>query len=323
MGSLSDVSALSKNLSQNISSNSRNIKLKYRISNILTYILLLLSTLIIIAILAVIIGVIFIGGYEKVTWEFLTKAPEEGMTKGGIFPAILGTALLVIVMAIFSIPIGVFTAIYLSEYANKHSVLYKLVNFSINTIAGIPSIIIGLFGFSFFIAGIGASIDRLLYGGNLVWGKPALIWAGFTMGVLTLPVVIVSVKEALEAVPNTIKEASFALGATKAETIVKVVLPRAMIGVLTGTILAISRASGEVAPILFTGAAYFLPYLPSSLTDQFMELGYHIYIMSTQSVDVDATMPIQFATTLVLLGLTFLLNLTTILLRRRLRKIQD
>lgn len=302
---------------------SSNLTKRYKISNFLTHVLLALSTLLVVAILVIILSVIFAGGYEKITWEFLTKAPEEGMTKGGIFPAIFGTVLLVFVMSIFSIPIGIITAIYLSEYANKDSIFYKLTNFSINTIAGIPSIVIGLFGLSFFVLGIGGSIDKILYGGNLVWGKPALIWAGLTMGVLTLPVVIVSIRESLDAVPNTIKEASFALGATKSETILKVALPRAMVGVLTGSILAISRASGEVAPILFTGAAYFLPYLPSSLTDQFMELGYHIYIMSTQSVDVDATLPIQFATTLVLLVLTFLLNLTAILLRRRLRKIQN
>ncbi|MCX8028902.1 MAG: phosphate ABC transporter permease PstA [Brevinematales bacterium] len=300
----------------------KNLKSIYRIGNISTYALLGISSLLVVLILAIILLIIFIGGYEKITWEFLLGSPEEGMTEGGIFPAIFGTVFLVIVMSIFAIPIGVVTAIYLSEYSKKDSLFYRFVHFSINTIAGIPAILIGLFGFSFFIVFIGGGIDNLFYGGKLVWGKPAILWAGITMAVLTLPVVIVSVKEALEAVPSTLREASFALGATKAETVFKVVLPRAMTGVFTGSILAVSRGSGEVAPILFTGAAYFLPYLPSSLNDQFMELGYHIYIMSTQSVDVDATLPIQFATTLVLLLLTFLLNLVAIILRRRLRKLQ-
>lgn len=295
---------------------------RYKIENIITHILLGLSILTVMMILFTIIAVILLGGYQKITWEFLTSAPEEGMTKGGIFPGIFGTVLLVIIMSIFCIPIGVITAIYLTEYANKKSIFYKFVDFSINTLAGIPSIIIGLFGLSFFVVGIGGTIDNIFYGGKIIWGKPAIIWASLTMGVLTLPVVIVSVKESLESVPKILKEASFSLGATKQETILKVVLPRAMTGVLTGSILAVSRGSGEVAPILFTGVAYFLPYLPTSLTDQFMHLGYHIYAMTTQSVDVDATLPIQFATSLVLLMLTFLLNLFAILLRRRLRKIK-
>ncbi|MCS7299303.1 MAG: phosphate ABC transporter permease PstA [Spirochaetia bacterium] len=320
---MKDVAIKDTEISKSLSKESKSLKNVYKIGNISTHILLGLSALIVVLILAIILVIIFIGGYERITWEFLTGAPEEGMTEGGIFPAIFGTVFLVIVMSIFGIPIGVITAIYLSEYSKKDSLFYRIVYFSINTIAGIPAILIGLFGFSFFIVFVGGGIDKLFYGGKLVWGKPAIIWAGITMAVLTLPVVIVSVKEALEAVPVSLREASFALGATKAETVFKVVLPRAMTGVFTGSILAVSRGSGEVAPILFTGAAYFLPYLPTSLNDQFMELGYHIYIMSTQSVDVDATLPIQFATTLVLLLLTFILNLLAIFLRRRLRKIQS
>lgn len=301
----------------------RKLKQRYQVENAGTHLLLALSTVIVVLMLAVILVTIFTGGYEKITWEFLTTAPEEGMTKGGIFPGIFGTVLLVLIMSIFCIPVGIITAIYLSEYANKNSYFYKIVYFSIATLAGIPGIIIGLFGLSFFVVAVGGSIDSLFYGNKLVWGKPALIWAGLTMSVLTMPVVIVSVKEALDAVPNTLREASFSLGATKCETVLKVVLPRAMTGILTGSILAVSRGSGEVAPILFTGVAYYLPYLPSSLTDQFMHLGYHIYVMSTQSVDVDATLPIQFGTTLVLLALTFTLNLIAIFLRAKLRKIRN
>ncbi|MFN4245262.1 MAG: phosphate ABC transporter permease PstA [Brevinematia bacterium] len=318
--SSTDLVSLDKSALEKENINFRKVEKKHKVQNTITYVVLALSTITVVSILLVILITIFLGGYEKVTWEFLTGVPEKGMTEGGIFPGIFGTVLLVILMAIFCIPVGTVTAIYLVEYSKKDSILYKIINLSVNTLAGIPGIIIGLFGLSFFVVTVGGTIDSVFYGGKLVWGKPALIWAGLTMGVLTMPVVIVTVKEALESVPETLKEAAFSLGATKSETILKVVLPKAMTGVFTGSILAISRGSGEVAPILFTGVAYFLPYLPSSLTDQFMELGYHIYVMSTQSVDVDATLPIQFATTLVLLSLTFLLNILAIILRRRLRK---
>lgn len=260
------------------------------------------------------------GGWREITWEFLTTAPEEGMTKGGIFPAIFGTFLLVVIMSIFSIPIGTITAIYLSEYAKLQSLLTRIIRFSVNTLAGVPAIVFGLFGLGFFIQFVGKGIDSVLYGGlELKWGQPNILWASTTMALLTLPVVIVSVEEALRAVPKELREASLALGATKWQTIRKVVIPRSITGILTGGILAVSRGAGEVAPILFTGAAYFLPYLPSSLSDQFMELGYHIYIMSTQSPDVEATRGIQYATTLVLLALTFALNFSAIFLRYKLR----
>jgi phosphate transport system permease protein len=297
-----------------------SIEIRYKIGDFLTYFLLAVSVILIVGFFGIILAIIFLGGYETVTWEFLTQAPEDGMTEGGVFPAIIGTVLLVIVTTIFSVPLGVITAIYLVEYGNKESAFYKFVNGSINLLASIPTIVIGMFGLAFFIVYIGGTIDKTFYGGNLTWGKPALIWAGLTMGLVSLPVVVSSVREALEVVPESLKEASFALGATKMETVLKVILPRAFTGVLTGTILGVSRSTGEVAPVLFTGAAYFLPYLPSSLTDQFMELGYHIYVMATQSVDVDATLPIQFATTLVLLAITFILNVLAIIVRRRLRR---
>jgi len=300
--------------------NISTIKFRYKLDDVITHISLLLSVLLIVGFFVVILSVIFVGGYEKITWEFLTQPPEEGMTKGGIFPAIIGTILLVIVTSTFAVPLGIITAIYLTEYGKKDSFFYRFVNESINLLSSIPTIVIGLFGLAFFVIYIGGVIDKVFYGGNLNWGKPALIWAGLTMGLVSMPVVVTAVREALEAVPANLKEASFALGATKMETILKVILPRASTGILTGLILGISRSTGEVAPVLFTGAAYFLPHLPSSLSNQFMELGYHIYIMSTQSVDVDATLPIQFATTLVLLGITFLLNILAILVRRRLRK---
>ena len=213
-----------------------------------------------------------------------------------------------IIMAVAAVPFGVITAIYLAEYASEKSIMAKTIRFAVKTLAVVPSIIFGLFGLGFFIGFIGKNMDCILNGGELKWGQPNILWASLTMALLTLPVVIVSVEEAIRTIPKEMREASLALGATKWQTIKKVVIPGSVSGILTGTILAVSRGAGEVAPILFTGAAYFLSDLPHSLSDQFMSLGYHIYIMSTQSSNVDATLPIQFATTLVLLLLTFSLN---------------
>jgi phosphate transport system permease protein len=263
---------------------------------------------------------IIIGGLPHITWKFLTLAPEQGMTAGGIFPAIIGTFFLVVIMSIVGVPVGVITAIYLSEYMKKGSLFGRFIRFAVNTLAGIPSIVFGLFGLGFFIQFVGNGLDRaFLPAGGLLWGKPCLLWASLTMALLTLPVVIVSVEEAIRTIPRELREASLALGATKWETIRKVVVPGSITGILTGAILAVSRGAGEVAPILFTGAAYFLPQPPHALSDQFMELGYHVYIMSTQSTNVDATRGIQYATTLVLLGLTFLLNFSATYMRYRMR----
>jgi phosphate transport system permease protein len=264
---------------------------------------------------------IIVGGLPHISWNFLTAAPEQGMTAGGIYPAIVGTFLLVLIMSIVGVPIGTITAIYLSEYVKKNSIFARFIRFAVNTLAGIPSIVFGLFGLGFFVQFVGGGIDHtFLPEGGLLWGKPCILWASLTMALLTLPVVIVSVEEAIRSVPRELREASLALGATKWETIARIVLPNSITGILTGGILAVSRGAGEVAPILFTGAAYFLPNPPHALSDQFMELGYHVYIMSTQSPDVDATRGIQYATTLVLLALTFLLNFSAIFLRYRLRK---
>jgi phosphate transport system permease protein len=283
-----------------------------------------LAAFLILMMVVVIMFNIIQGGWSYISWEFLTTAPEHGMTKGGIFPAIFGTFLLVLIMSIFGIPIGTISAIYLTEYAKQDSIFYRIIRFSVNTLAGIPAIVFGLFGLGFFIQFVGRGMDNVLYGGEMLrWGQPNILWASLTMALLTLPVVIVSVEEAIRSVPIELREASFSLGATKWQTIRKVILPNSLTGILTGGILAVSRGAGEVAPILFTGAAYYLPYLPTSLSDQFMELGYHIYIMSTQSPDVEATRPIQYATTLVLLVLTFALNFSAIFLRYRLRTIKS
>lgn len=278
-----------------------------------------IATLIIMAILTVILTTIGIFGAPHVSLDFLIKAPEEGMTEGGIYPAIVGTTLLVITMSIMGLPVGLITAVFLHEYAGEKSKLANIVRFAVNNLAGVPAIVYGIFGLSFFVFFLGTQIDSLFYGGNLKWGKPALIWASCTMALLTLPVVIVSVEEALRTVTRDEREAAYALGATHWEVVHRVVIPKALGGILTGGILAVSRGAGEVAPVLFTGAAYFLPELPRSFSDQFMEMGYHIFVMSTQSHDIDATKPIQFATTLVLLLLTFSLNFVAVLMRRRIR----
>jgi phosphate transport system permease protein len=275
----------------------------------------------IIAVVCFIMITVIIGGRSHLSWEFLTAAPSQGMTAGGIFPSIVGTFLLVMIMSIVGVPVGTITAIYLAEYTRQGSIIAKTIRFAVNTLAGIPSIVFGLFGLGFFIQFVGAGLDKAFTPpGQLIWGQPCILWASLTMALLTLPVVIVSVEEAVKSVPKEIREASLALGATKWETIVRIVLPNSMTGILTGGILAVSRGAGEVAPILFTGAAYFLPHLPGKLSDQFMELGYHIYIMSTQSTDVEGTKSIQFATTLVLLLLTFLLNFSAVYLRYWMRK---
>lgn len=279
-----------------------------------------IAVFLIITILIIILGIIIYQGRDKFSWEFISSFPTDGMTKGGILPAIIGTFILVIVMSIAAVPFGTITAIYLTEYAREKSKFAAAVRFSIRTLAVVPSIIFGLFGLGFFIQFVGTGMDDAFNAGELHWGQPNIIWASLTMALLTLPVIIVSVEEALKTIPRELREASLALGATKWQTIKKVVFPGSISGIMTGTILAVSRGAGEVAPILFTGAAYYLATLPKSLSDQFMNLGYHIYIMSTQSSDVEATKPIQFATTIVLLILTLSLNLVAVIIRSRIRR---
>ena len=349
----------------------------------------LLATLLVLAVIGVIIANFVIGGVPAMSWEFLTEAPRNVNTEGGIFPAIYGTVLLVFIMTIAAVPIGTITAIYLAEYAKKSSRFAQFIRFAVNTLAGVPSIVFGLFGLGFFIQTIGAGIDDFHHASKMSnlqeiivvapsplansvsapvsevkqflrntdeslwieqirrlshypdgvdvvvnteqvmtflearsapgWGKPNILWAALTLALLTLPVVIVAVEEALRAVPQEVRAASLALGATRLETIRKIVLPNSLTGILTGSILAVGRGAGEVAPILFTGAAYSLAELPG-LKDQFMHLGYHLYILSTQSVNVDDTRPLQFATTIVLLGLTLALNMVAIMIRSRIRR---
>lgn len=284
-----------------------------------------LATWIIVGMLAVILINIFYHGSGAFSWRFVFGGTEKDMfdvDHAGVFPMIFGTAALVILMTIFVVPIGVITAIYLTEYAKSSSIFTRIVRGAVNNLAGVPSIVFGLFGLGFFINYLGQTIDSAIYPGNSepVWGKPAIIWAALTLAILTLPVVIVATEEALKAIPQGLREASLALGGTKLETIMKIVVPQAMPGILTGSILAVSRGAGEVAPIMFTGAAYYMASLPTKLTDQFMELGYHVYILSTQSPNIEQTRPILYATVVVLLMLTFALNIVAILVRARMRK---
>ncbi len=279
------------------------------------------AAVLVLAMLAVILWDVVAGGARLITWRFLTSAPEEGMTGGGIFPAIYGTAVMTLLMTVAVLPVGVVTAIYLHEYAPPRSRMAEAVRVAVTNLAGVPSIVFGLFGLGFFIQFVGRGLDQLFSEpGVLRYGQPALVWASLTLAILTLPVVIVSTEEALRAVPRELRDASLALGATKSQTLIRVVLPGALPGILTGAILAVARGAGEVAPILFTGVAYFLPDLPHSLFSQFMHLGYHVYVLATQSPDVEATRPLLYATVLVLLLLTFALNLVAIAIRSRTRR---
>jgi phosphate transport system permease protein len=283
----------------------------------------LLATLLCLAILAVILGYLTWLGAPQLSWRFLTAGTETDMfdvNKAGIFPMLIGTAARVMLMTLFVIPIGVITAIYLTEYASRTSALTRFIRGAVNNLAGVPSIVFGLFGVGFFISFIGGGIDELSGSPEPRWGKPALLWASLTLSVMTLPVVIVATEEALRAIAPGLREASLALGATKLQTICKIVVPNALPGILTGAILAISRAAGEVAPILFTGAAYYLKDTPKSFTDQFMDLAYHVYVLSTQSPNVEKTRPLLFGTVVVLLLLTFSLNFVAVVVRSRMRK---
>ena len=282
-----------------------------------------LATLFILGILATILLNIIVNGWSGLSWHFVSTIPKKDffdIHTTGVLPMIVGTTFRVIVMTIFVIPVGVITAIYLTEYASNTSIITRIIRAAVNNLAGVPSIVFGLFGLGFFINFIGKNLDVVLHNTNAVWGQPALIWASLTLAVMTLPVVIVATEESLKAIPPGLREASLALGATKLETILKIVLPQALPGIMTGGILAVSRAAGEVAPILFTGVAYYMASLPSHLSDQFMDLGYHVFVLSTQSPNIDQTRPILYATVLVLLILPFALNIVAILIRARVRK---
>lgn len=279
-----------------------------------------LACLLIVVMVVIILGNIVIHGWPRLSWSFLSQSPRAGMTEGGIYPAIFGTFALVVLMTLAVVPLGVASAVYLHEYARQDSRLVHFVRMALQNLAGVPAIVFGLFGLGFFVQFVGGGFDRLFAGGKLIMGQPCIVWGALTMAVLTLPTVVVATEEALRAVPKSYREAAYAMGATRWQVVRRIVLPQSVGGILTGTILAVSRGAGEVAPIMFTGAAYFLPHLPSKPNDQFMELGYHVYVLATQSPDVDRTLPILYTTVLVLLALTFALNFTAVLIRSRIRR---
>ena len=248
-----------------------------------------------------ILGFILVKGIGVINWEFLTEAPTDGMTKGGIWPAIVGTFYLMIGSALFSFPIGVMSGIYMNEYAPQGK-LVAFIRMMTNNLAGIPSIVFGLFGMAFFV-------NYLSFGDSILAGS-------FTLGLLALPIVIRTTEEAFKDIPDSYREGSLALGATKAQTIWKVLLPMAMPRIITGLILSLGRVSGETAPILFTCAAYFLPKLPESVFDQCMALPYHLYVVATSGTDIEAQLPIAYGTALVLILLVLIMNLAANAVRK-------
>ncbi len=262
-------------------------------------------------------------------WSVLSSEPREANTEGGIFPAIFGTVMMVIIMSLAVVPFGVLAALYLREYA-KQGAMVRLVRIAVNNLAGVPSIVFGVFGLGFFIYAIGGTLDTLFFPERLptpTFGTGGILWASLTLALLTVPVVIVATEEGLAAVPREFREGSLALGATKLETILKVVIPSALPGILTGLILAMARAAGEVAPLMLTGVVKLAPSLPVDgswpffhLDRKFMHLGFHIYDVGFQSPNVEAAKPMVYITTLVLITVVVLLNFTAIVLRNHLRK---
>lgn len=258
-------------------------------------------SLFVVGVLFWILYFIFIRGWKTISWEFLTSMPEDGMTAGGIYPAIIGTLCLMVGSMLFSFPIGIMAGIYLNEYM-KDSWFKRFVKMMTNNLAGVPSIVFGLFGMSLFV-------NTLEFGDSILAGS-------LTLSLLALPVVIRVTEEALLAVDQSFRQGSLALGATKLQTIRRVVLPIATPNIITGLILSVGRVSGETAPILFTVAAYFLPKLPSSIFDQVMALPYHLYVISTSGTDIQASRDMAYGTALVLVMIVLLLNLAANALRR-------
>jgi phosphate transport system permease protein len=267
--------------------------------------------------------------YASRLWEFVSGDPRESNTEGGIFPAIFGTVMMVLIMSLLAVPFGVLASLYLREYA-KQGVLVRVVRIAVNNLAGVPSIVFGVFGLGFFVYLVGGTIDQVFYPERLptpTFGTGGILWASLTLGLLTVPVVIVAAEEALAAVPRSMREASLATGATKFQTILRVVLPAAAPGILTGLILAMARGAGEVAPLMITGVVKLAPDLPVDrffpflhLERKFMHLGFHIYDVGFQSPNVEAAKPMVYVTSVLLLMVVVLLNLTAIVVRNRLRR---
>lgn len=263
------------------------------------------SALIITLALGGIIIYIIINGYSVISFDFITRPPTDSMTKGGIMPAIIGTIYLTVGAIAIGLPLGIASAIYLTEYARQGKIV-RIIKIGINCLAGVPSVVFGLFGLGFFVI-------FLKLGSSILAGS-------LTLGFLILPTIIGASEEALKSVPQTFREASLSLGVSKWQTIYRIVLPNALPGILTGSILGIGRAAGETAPIMFTAAAFFTAKLPSSIFDEVMALPYHIYVLATAGTNIEATRPIQFGTVLVLVGVVLGIDLIAIIIRGYVRR---
>jgi phosphate transport system permease protein len=271
----------------------------------IAFFLLFLATLLIVVPVGMIVVIIIQKGLPAINWQFLTDIPRHGMRDGGIFPAIVGTLYLVTGAILFALPIGLLAAIYLSEYS-KDNIVNRLIRLAIVNLAGVPSVVYGLFGLALFVI-------FFKFGASILSGS-------LTLGIMILPIIITTSREALESVPQSFREVSLSLGASKWQTIRHIVLPNAIPGILTGTILGLGRAAGETAPILFTVAAFYLPQLPDSIFDQAMALPYHLYVISTQVPNVDEK--VRYGTALVLLAIVLFMNLVAIIIRYRYRKMK-
>lgn len=269
----------------------------------IAFFFLFLATLLIVVPVGLIVVIIIVKGLPAINWQFLSDVPRQGMRAGGIFPAIVGTLYLVVGAVIFALPIGLLAAVYLSEYS-KDNFLNRMIKLAIVNLAGVPSVVYGLFGLALFVV-------FFKFGASILSGS-------LTLGIMILPIIITTSREALESVPQSFREVSLSLGVSKWQTIRHIVLPNAIPGILTGTILGLGRAAGETAPILFTVAAFYLPQLPKSIFDQAMALPYHLYVISTQVPNVDEK--IRYGTALVLLVLVLFMNLVAIIIRYQFRK---
>ncbi|MEG1585725.1 MAG: phosphate ABC transporter permease PstA [Bacteroidales bacterium] len=284
-----------------INSNYRQVEKQKRLSQQIAFFMFRALSFLVVLILVSILGFIIKNGISVMSWSFLTESPAEGMTKGGIFPAIVGTLYLVAGSMLFSLPLGVMSGIYMNEYAHNGR-LIRFIRVMTNNLSGVPSVVFGIFGLALFVNWFG-------------WGD-SLLAGSLTLGLLILPVIIRVTEESLKSIDNSYREGSRALGASKLQTIWRVVLPMAFPNILTGVILAIGRVAGETAPILFTAAAFYLPTLPNSVFDQVMALPYHLYVIAVSGTDLEATRPMAYGTALVLILLVLILNLIANLVRR-------
>lgn len=279
--------------------------LKKSISQTIAFWIFRILSLVVMGILFSILGFIFVKGIGVISWDFITQMPEDGMTKGGIYPAIIGTLCLIAGSMLFAFPIGIMSGIYIFEYT-KDSWYRKFVQLMTANLAGVPSIVFGLFGMALFV-------NKLGFGDSILAGS-------LTLGLLALPVIIRTTEEALKAIDHSYREASYALGASKLQTIRRVTLPMALPNVITGLILSIGRVSGETAPILFTVAAYFLPKLPTSIFDQVMALPYHLYVISTSGTNIAESRGMAYGTAVILILIVLILNIFANIIRRFLTK---